>query len=317
MKSRITELLGIKYPIFQGGMAWVADGDLAGAVSNAGGLGIIGGGNAPKEVVKANIDRVKQITDKPFGVNIMLLSPFADDIVDLVIEEGVKVVTTGAGNPGKYMERFHDAGITVIPVIPSVALAKRMEKLGADAVVAEGMEAGGHIGSQTTMSLMENILPEISIPVVVAGSIVDGRGLAAALLMGAEGVQMGSRFLLAEECQAHQNMKDAIIKATDTDSVVTGLLSGHGGVRSLKNEFTTRYLAAETDGVTTPEERTKMSKGTNKRASIDGDVVNGAVLVGQALNRLVTIEPAHTIVQTVMNEAIMSIRKAQRLLEIV
>lgn len=317
MKSRITELLGIKYPIFQGGMAWVADGDLAGAVSNAGGLGIIGGGNAPKEVVKANIDRVKQITDKPFGVNIMLLSPFADDIVDLVIEEGVKVVTTGAGNPGKYMERFHEAGITVIPVIPSVALAKRMEKLGADAVVAEGMEAGGHIGSQTTMSLMENILPEISIPVVVAGSIVDGRGLAAALLMGAQGVQMGSRFLLAEECQAHPNMKEAIIKATDTDSVVTGLLSGHGGVRSLKNEFTTRYLAAETDGVTTPEERTKMSQGTNKRAAIDGDVVNGAVQVGQALNRLVAIEPAHTIVQTVMNEAIMSIRKAQRLLEIV
>ena len=317
MKSRITELLGIKYPIFQGGMAWVADGDLAGAVSNAGGLGIIGGGNAPKEVVKANIDRVKQITDKPFGVNIMLLSPFADDIVDLVFEEGVKVVTTGAGNPGKYMERFHEAGITVIPVIPSVALAKRMEKLGADAVVAEGMEAGGHIGSQTTMSLMENILPEISIPVVVAGSIVDGRGLAAALLMGAQGVQMGSRFLLAEECQAHKNMKEAIIKATDTDSVVTGLLSGHGGVRSLKNEFTTRYLAAETDGVTTPEERTKMSQGTNKRAAIDGDVVNGAVQVGQALNRLVAIEPAHTIVQSVMNEAIMSIRKAQRLLEIV
>ena len=317
MQTRITELLNIKYPIFQGGMAWVADGDLAGAVSNAGGLGIIGGGNAPKEVVKANIDRVKQITDKPFGVNIMLLSPFADDIVDLVIEEGVKVVTTGAGNPGKYMERFHEAGITVIPVIPSVALAKRMEKLGADAVVAEGMEAGGHIGSQTTMSLMENILPEISIPVVVAGSIVDGRGLAAALLMGAEGVQMGSRFLLAEECQAHQNMKEAIIKATDTDSVVTGLLSGHGGVRSLKNEFTTRYLAAETDGVTTPEERTKMSQGTNKRAAIDGDVVNGAVQVGQALNRLVAIEPAHTIVQTVMNEAIMSIRKAQRLIEIV
>ena len=317
MKSRITELLGIKYPIFQGGMAWVADGDLAGAVSNAGGLGIIGGGNAPKEVVKANIDKVKSITDKPFGVNIMLLSPFADDIVDLVIEEGVKVVTTGAGNPGKYMERLHEAGITVIPVIPSVALAKRMEKLGADAVVAEGMEAGGHIGSQTTMSLMENILPEISIPVVVAGSIVDGRGLAAALLMGAEGVQMGSRFLLAEECQAHQNMKEAIIKATDTDSVITGLLSGHGGVRSLKNEFTTRYLAAETDGVTTPEERTKMSQGTNKRAAIDGDIVNGAVQVGQALNRLVAIEPAHTIVQTVMNEAIMSIRKAQRLIEIV
>jgi len=184
-------------------------------------------------------------------------------------------------------------------------------------MIVEGMEAGGHIGSQTTMSLMENILPEISIPVVVAGAIVDGRGIAAALLMGAEGVQMGSRFLLAEECQAHINMKEAIIKATDTDSVVTGLLSGHGGVRSLKNEFTSRYLAAETDGVTTPEERTKMSQGTNKRAAIDGDVVNGAVQVGQGLNRLTTIEPAHTIVQTVMNEAIMSIRKAQRLIEIV
>ena len=166
MKSRITELLGIKYPIFQGGMAWVADGDLAGAVSNAGGLGIIGGGNAPKEVVKANIDRVKQITDKPFGVNIMLLSPFADDIVDLVIEEGVKVVTTGAGNPGKYMDRFHEAGITVIPVIPSVALAKRMEKLGADAVVAEGMEAGGHIGKLTTMALVRQVADAVSIPVI-------------------------------------------------------------------------------------------------------------------------------------------------------
>lgn len=169
MKSRITELLGIKYPIFQGGMAWVADGDLAGAVSNAGGLGIIGGGNAPKEVVKANIDRVKQITDKPFGVNIMLLSPFVDDIVDLVIEEGVKVVTTGAGNPGKYMERFHEAGITVIPVIPSVALAKRMEKLGADAVVAEGMEAGGHIGKLTTMALVRQVADAVSIPVIGAG----------------------------------------------------------------------------------------------------------------------------------------------------
>ena len=213
---------------------------------------------------------------------------------------------------------MQDAGIKVIPVVPSLKLAKRIEEAGADAIIIEGMEAGGHIGSQTTMSLMENILPEISIPVVVAGAIVDGRGIAAALLMGAEGVQMGSRFLLAEECQAHINMKEAIIKATDTDSVVTGLLSGHGGVRSLKNEFTTRYLAAETDGVTTPERtQPKCPKGTNKRAAIDGDVVNGAVQVGQGLNRLTTIEPAHTIVQTVMNEAIMSIRKAQRLIEIV
>jgi len=240
-----------------------------------------------------------------------------DELVNVIIEEKPAFVTLGAGNPVPYIKPLQEAGIKVIPVVPSLKLAKRIEEAGADAMIVEGMEAGGHIGSQTTMSLMENILPEISIPVVVAGSIVDGRGLAAALLMGAEGVQMGSRFLLAEECQAHQNMKEAIIKATDTDSVVTGLLSGHGGVRSLKNEFTTRYLAAETDGVTTPEERTKMSQGTNKRAAIDGDVVNGAVQVGQALNRLVAIEPAHTIVQTVMNEAIMSIRKAQRLIEIV
>ena len=247
----------------------------------------------------------------------MLMAPNKDELVNVIIEEKPAFVTLGAGNPVPYIKPLQEAGIKVIPVVPSLKLAKRIEEAGADAMIVEGMEAGGHIGSQTTMSLMENILPEISIPVVVAGSIVDGRGLAAALLMGAQGVQMGSRFLLAEECQAHQNMKEAIIKATDTDSVVTGLLSSHGGVRSLKNEFTTRYLAAETDGVTTPEERTKMSQGTNKRAAIDGDVVNGAVQVGQALNRLVAIEPAHTIVQTVMNEAIMSIRKAQRLLEIV
>ena len=185
MKTRITELLNIKYPIFQGGMAWVADGDLAGAVSKAGGLGIIGGGNAPKEVVKANIDKIKSLTDKPFGVNIMLLSPFVDDIVDLVIEEGVKVVTTGAGNPSKYMERFHEAGITVIPVVPSVALAKRMEKIGADAVIAEGMEAGGHIGKLTTMTLVRQVAAAVSIPVIAAGGIADGEGAAAGFMLGA------------------------------------------------------------------------------------------------------------------------------------
>ena len=189
MKTRITELLNIDYPIFQGGMAWVADGDLAGAVSKAGGLGIIGGGNAPKEVVKANIDKIKSLTDKPFGVNIMLLSPFVEDIVDLVIEEGVKVVTTGAGNPSKYMTRFHDAGITVIPVVPSVALAKRMEKIGADAVIAEGMEAGGHIGKLTTMTLVRQVAAAVSIPVIAAGGIADGEGVAAGFMLGAEAVQ--------------------------------------------------------------------------------------------------------------------------------
>ena len=226
-------------------------------------------------------------------------------------------VTLGAGNPVPYIKPLQDAGIKVIPVVPSLKLAKRIQDAGADAMIIEGMEAGGHIGNQNYNVFNGNILPEISIPVVVAGSIVDAMVLQQPLLMGAAGVQMGSRFLLAEECQAHPNMKEAIINATDTDSVVTGLLSGHGGVRSLKNEFTTRYLAAETDGVTTPEERTKMSQGTNKRAAIDGDVVNGAVQVGQGLNRLTAIEPAHTIVQSVMNEAIMSIRKAQRLIEIV
>ena len=310
MRTALTELLQIEYPIIQGAMAWVSEHKLVAAVANA-----LGGRDA--EWTRNEIRACKELTDKPFGVNLMLMAPNKDELLDIIIEEKPAFVTLGAGNPVPYIKPLQEAGIKAIPVVPSLKLAKRIEEAGADAMIVEGMEAGGHIGSQTTMSLMENILPEISIPVVVAGSIVDGRGLAAALLMGAEGVQMGSRFLLAEECQAHQNMKDAIIKATDTDSVVTGLLSGHGGVRSLKNEFTTRYLAAETDGVTTPEERTKMSQGTNKRAAIDGDVVNGAVQVGQALNRLVAIEPAHTIVQTVMNEAIMSIRKAQRLIEIV
>ena len=317
MRTALTELLQIEYPIIQGAMAWVSEHKLVSAVANAGATGVIALGGRDAEWTRNEIRACKELTDKPFGVNLMLMAPNKDELLDIIIEEKPAFVTLGAGNPVPYIKPLQEAGIKAIPVVPSLKLAKRIEEAGADAMIVEGMEAGGHIGSQTTMSLMENILPEISIPVVVAGSIVDGRGLAAALLMGAEGVQMGSRFLLAEECQAHQNMKDAIIKATDTDSVVTGLLSGHGGVRSLKNEFTTRYLAAETDGVTTPEERTKMSKGTNKRASIDGDVVNGAVLVGQALNRLVTIEPAHTIVQTVMNEAIMSIRKAQRFLEIV
>lgn len=317
MRTSLTNLLQIEYPIIQGAMAWVSEHKLVAAVANAGATGVIALGGRDAEWTRNEIRACKQLTNKPFGVNLMLMALNKDELVDVIIEEKPAFVTLGAGNPVPYIKIFQDAGIKVIPVVPSLKLAKRIEDAGADAMIIEGMEAGGHIGSQTTMSLMENILPEISIPVVVAGSIVDGRGLAAALLMGAQGVQMGSRFLLAEECQAHKNMKEAIIKATDTDSVVTGLLSGHGGVRSLKNEFTTRYLAAETDGVTTPEERTKMSQGTNKRAAIDGDVVNGAVQVGQALNRLVAIEPAHTIVQTVMNEAIMSIRKAQRLLEIV
>ncbi|WP_273419806.1 nitronate monooxygenase [Veillonella caviae] len=317
MRTALTQLLNIEYPIIQGAMAWISESKLVSAVANAGATGVIALGGRDAEWTRNEIRACKTLTDKPFGVNLMLMAPNKDELVSVIIEEQPAFVTLGAGNPVPYIKTFQDAGIKVIPVVPSLKLAKRIEDAGADAIIIEGMEAGGHIGSQTTMSLMENILPEIKIPVVVAGSIVDGRGLAAALLMGAQGVQMGSRFLLAEECTAHINMKEAIIKATDTDSVVTGLLSGHGGVRSLRSEFTDRYIAAETDGITTAEERSKMSQGTNKLAAVDGDVVNGAVQVGQGLNRLNEIEPARFIVQSVMNEAIMSIRKAQRFIDII
>jgi len=306
MKTKLTELLNIEYPIIQGAMAWVSEATLVAAVANAGATGVIALGGRDADWTRNEIRACKELTDKPFGVNLMLMAPNKDELVDVIIEEKPAFVTLGAGNPTPYIKPFQEAGIKVIPVVPSLKLAKRIQDAGADAIVVEGMEAGGHIGSQTTMSLMENILPEIDIPVVVAG-----------LLMGAEGVQMGSRFLLAEECKAHQNMKEAIIKATDTDSVVTGLLSGHGGVRSLRSDFTDRYIAAETDGVTTKEERSKMSQGTNKLAAIDGDVVNGAVQVGQALNRLNAIEPAQAIVHSVINEAIMAIRKAQRFIEVI
>lgn len=283
MNTRITELLNIQYPIFQGGMAWVAEGDLAGAVSNAGGLGIIGGGNAPKEVVKANIDKVKSITDKPFGVNIMLLSPFADDIVDLVIEEGVKVVTTGAGNPGKYMERFHEAGMTVIPVVPSVALAKRMEKLGADAVVAEGMEAGGHIGKLTTMTLVRQVVDAVNIPVIAAGGIADGHGAAAAFMLGADAIQVGTRFVVAKESNAHQNFKDKIIKAKDIDTTISASVVGHP-VRAIKNKLSTAYAQAEKDflaGKVDAASIEELGAGSLRNAVVDGDVVNGSVMAGQ------------------------------------
>jgi len=255
MKTRITELLNIKYPIFQGGMAWVADGDLAGAVSKAGGLGIIGGGNAPKEVVKANIDKIKSLTDKPFGVNIMLLSPFVDDIVDLVIEEGVKVVTTGAGNPSKYMERFHDAGITVIPVVPSVALAKRMEKIGADAVIAEGMEAGGHIGKLTTMTLVRQVAAAVSTPA-----------------------------LAAKESNAHPNYKAKILKARDIDTTISAQHFGHA-VRAIKNKLTRDFEQAEKDAFKQEnpdlEIFEQMGAGALAKAVVHGDVDGGSVMAGQ------------------------------------
>ena len=279
MKTRVTALLGIEYPIIQGGMAWVAEHNLAAAVSEAGGLGLIGGANAPGEVVREEIRKARELTDKPFGVNVMLMSPFADDVAKVVVEEGIKVVTTGAGNPGKYMEMWKNAGIKVIPVVASVALARMMEKGGADAVVAEGTESGGHIGDQTTMSLVPQVADAVSIPVIAAGGIADGRGIAAAFMLGAEAVQMGTRFVVAKESIVHQNYKDRIIKAKDIDSAGTGRSHGHP-IRSLRNQMTREYLKMEQEGRPF-EELEYLTMGTLRKAVMEGDVMHGTVMAGQ------------------------------------
>ena len=279
MKTRVTALLGIEYPIIQGGMAWVAEHNLAAAVSEAGGLGLIGGANAPGEVVREEIRKARELTDKPFGVNVMLMSPFADDVAKVVVEEGIKVVTTGAGNPGKYMEMWKNAGIKVIPGVASAALARMMEKGGADAVVAEGTESGGHIGDQTTMSLVPQVADAVSIPVIAAGGIADGRGIAAAFMLGAEAVQMGTRFVVAKESIVHQNYKDRIIKAKDIDSAVTGRSHGHP-IRSLRNQMTREYLKMEQEGRPF-EELEYLTMGTLRKAVMEGDVMHGTVMAGQ------------------------------------
>lgn len=302
METKLTKLLGIKYPIIQGGMAWTSDAVLAAAVSNAGGAGIIGSGGRTTEWTRDEIRKAKSLTDKPFGVNVMLMAPNIAEIIDMLCEEKVAFVTLGAGNPVPHIEKFHNAGIKVIPVVPNVKLAKRIEAAGADAMVIEGMEAGGHIGQQTTMALMENVLPQIkNIPVLVAGGISDGRALAAALLMGAEGVQIGSRFLLTTECPAHPAAKHAIIDATDTDSAVTGFSRGHG-VRCLKNAFTQKFSEKEISGAP-QEELNAMGTGTNKRGIMEGDIVNGTVMVGQSLNVLNDILPCKEVIERMMAEA--------------
>ena len=279
MKTRITEMLGIEYPIIQGGMAWVAEHNLAAAVSEAGGFGLIGGANAPGEVVRAEIRKAKELTDKPFGVNVMLLSPHAEDVAKVVVEEGIKVVTTGAGNPEKYMDMWKSAGIKVIPVVASVALARRMEKYGADAVVAEGTESGGHIGEQTTMTLVPQVADAVSIPVIAAGGIGDGRGIAAAFMLGAEAVQMGTRFVVAKESIVHANYKQRVIKAKDIDSAVTGRSHGHP-VRCLRNQMTREYVKLEQAGKSF-EELEYLTLGALRNAVMDGDVTNGTVMAGQ------------------------------------
>lgn len=279
MAELINELLGIRYPIIQGGMAWVATWELASAVSNAGGLGIIGVGGADAGWVEAQIRQMKEHTDKPFGVNLMLMNPQADEIAELLVREKITVITTGAGNPGKYMDRWKDAGAKVIPVIASVALARLMERGGADALIAEGTESGGHIGSATTMTLVPQVVDAVKIPVVAAGGIADARGFAAALMLGARGVQMGTRFVAAKESVVHENYKEKIIRAKDIDSEVTGRSTGHP-IRVLRNKMTREYLRMEKEGAGL-EELEKMTLGALRRAVVDGDVMTGSVMAGQ------------------------------------
>lgn len=298
--NRICELLNIKYPIFQGGMARIADASLASAVSEAGGLGIITGA-APTEWVREQIRKAKELTDKPFGVNIMLMSENAEEIADLVCTEGVKVVTTGAGSPGKYMNKWKEHGIKVIPVVASVALAKRMEKCGADAVVAEGTESGGHVGQLTTMALVPQVADAVEIPVIGAGGIGDGRGVAAAFMLGAEGVQLGTRFLVAKECTVHANYKERVLKAKDIDTEVTGRPTGHP-VRVLRNKLARKYLKLEKEGASI-EELEALGVGGLKKAVIDGDVDNGSLMAGQIAGMIDKEQTAKEIVKELFNEA--------------
>ncbi|MFR2880271.1 MAG: enoyl-[acyl-carrier-protein] reductase FabK [Lachnospiraceae bacterium] len=301
MKTKVTELLQIEYPIIQGGMAWVAEHHLAAAVSEAGGFGLIGAASAPPEIVREEIRKAKELTDKPFGVNIMLLNPNADEVAKIVVEEGIQAVTTGAGNPEKYMPMWKEAGVKVIPVVASVAMAKRMERYGADAVVAEGMEAGGHIGNQTTMALIPQIVDAVNIPVIAAGGIGDGRGVAASFMLGAEGVQMGTRFVVADESIVHDNYKDRIVKAKDIDSVVTGQSTGHP-VRCLRNQMTKEYIKKEQEGVPF-EELERMTLGSLRKAVIDGDILNGTVMAGQIAGLVSKRQSCKEILQEIMTEA--------------
>lgn len=295
MKTRITELLGIEYPVIQGGMAWVATAELAAAVSNAGGLGLIAAGGAPADIVREQIKKAKTLTDKPFGVNVMMMSPFAEDIMNMLLEEKPAVVATGAGNPSKYIPALKEAGIKVIPVVASVAVAKKMEKAGADAIVAEGTEAGGHIGEITTMALVPQISAAVEIPVVAAGGIADSRGTLAAFALGAEGIQVGTRFICAEECLAHENYKNAVIDAKDRDAVVTGR-STKAPVRALKNKLTKEYERLEKEGASF-EEIEAVGIGGLRRAFEEGDVEMGSLMAGQSAAMVEKIEPCADIIK--------------------
>lgn len=300
MKTEITELLGIEYPIIQGGMAWVAEYHLAAAVSEAGGLGMIGAGGAPAEWVREQIREAKKLTEKTFGVNIMLMNPEADAIAKVIVEEDVKVVTTGAGSPEKYMSMWKEAGVKVIPVVASVALAKRMERCGADAVVAEGTEAGGHIGETTTMVLIPQIVDSVNIPVIAAGGIADGRGVAAAFMLGARAVQMGTHFVVADESIVHDNYKNAIVKARDIDSRVTGRTTGHP-VRALRNQMTKEYIEKENAGASF-EELEHLTLGGLRKAVVEGDVKTGSVMAGQSAGMVKERMSCSELIQKLVKE---------------
>jgi enoyl-[acyl-carrier protein] reductase II len=302
LKTSLCDVLGIDVPIIQGGMAWVATGELAAAVAEAGGLGLIGAGNAPADVLEQEIKKVKSLTKKPFGVNVMLLSPFVDDVVDLLCREEVRVVTTGAGNPGKYIDRFKEKGMKIIPVVSAVALAKRLERLNVDAMIAEGMEAGGHIGELTTMVLVPQIVNAVKVPVIAAGGIADGRGVAAALALGAQGVQLGTRFILARECTVHQNYKDAVLKAKDRDTTVTGQSTGHP-VRVLSNKLAREFIKLEKDGAS-PEQLEKFGAGKLAAAVRDGDVVNGSVMAGQSAAMVVKEQTCQEIIDDLVSDTL-------------
>lgn len=296
MKTRLCELLGIEYPVIQGGMAWVATAELAAAVSNGGGLGIIAAGGAPAEVVREQIKKCREMTDKPFGVNVMLMSPFAEEVMKVVLEEKPAVVATGAGNPGKYIPDLKAAGIKIFPVIASVAMAKKMEKDGVDGVVAEGTESGGHIGEITTMCLVPQVVDAVNIPVIAAGGIADNRGAVAAFALGADGIQVGTRFICSEECIAHQNYKEAVLKAKDRDAVVTGRSTG-APVRALKNKLTREYAKLEAAGAS-KEEIENLGVGGLRRAFAEGDVQTGSLMAGQSAAMVNKIEPCADIIRS-------------------
>lgn len=311
--SLFAKSLGIKYPIIQGGMAWVSDAKLAAAVSNGGGLGLIAAMTMSADQLRAEISEARKLTDKPFGVNIMLMSPFAAEIAEVVIEEKIPVITTGAGNPGKYMQKWNDAGIKVIPVIPSVALARRVERSGAFAVVAEGGEAGGHVGELTTLTLLPQVISAVNIPVIAAGGIADGRGAAAVFVIGAAAVQMGTRFLVAHECTIHQNYKDKVIAAKDTDTILTGKRLGHP-VRSLKNQFSKGLFQKEYDSSISNEEFEKLGAGSLRLAAREGEVSCGCIMAGQIAGMVNKEQPAAEIILEVMAEATEILSKACEIL---